>query len=463
MPIYFLRTICLLSIGLACVFTSTGCRKLLAVSPPEDHISTAMVFSSDTNALNALTGLYIQIMDNPRGLFNGSLTIYGGLSSDELINTLPNAFESAFRTNTLSADNAVCANLYNTAYNLIHMANTLLTGLEGSKAVSAGQKAQLRGEAEFIRALVYFYLVNLYGGVPLVTTADYTTSAQLPRASPAEVYQQVLADLSDAQQLLAPAYVTTAAFPNDRTRVNRAAATALLARVYLYLGQWGQADSAASAVINNPLYRLEPGLDSVFLAGSREAIWQLQPVHGNMATAEGLAFIPAGPPYPSLYTLTNVLLNSFEPGDQRRVFWTARAANGKYYAYKYKRAMYDPAWPEYDMVLRLGEVYLIRAEGRLLSGDVTGAAADLNVIRFRAGLPAVAAADSAGLMTALRHERQVELMVEWGHRWLDLKRMGVADVVLGAEKPTWKPTAVLWPLPATELVNNPGLVQNGGY
>jgi hypothetical protein len=118
MPIYFLRTICLLSIGLACVFTSTGCRKLLAVSPPEDHISTAMVFSSDTNALNALTGLYIQIMDNPRGLFNGSLTIYGGLSSDELINTLPNAFEGAFRTNTLSADNAVCANLYNTAYNL---------------------------------------------------------------------------------------------------------------------------------------------------------------------------------------------------------------------------------------------------------------------------------------------------------------------------------------------------------
>ncbi len=463
MSLDLLRNLCFLALGLAGVFTSTGCRKLLVVSPPEDHISTAMVFSSDTNALNALTGLYIQIMDNPRGLFNGSLTIYGGLSSDELVNTLPNPSEDAFRTNTLSADNAICTNLYNTAFNLIHIANTLVTGLEGSTAVSPGEKAQLRGEAEFVRALVYFYLVNLYGGVPLVTTADYTTSAQLPRATSAQVYQQILTDLSDAQQLVSATYVTTVAFPKDRTRPNKAAVTALLARVDLYLGQWDKADSAATAVINNPLYRLEPGLDSVFLAGSREAIWQLQPVHGNMATAEGLAFIPAGPPYPSMYTLTDVLVNNIESGDQRRVHWAARAASGKYYAYKYKRAVYDPAWPEYDMVLRLGEVYLIRAEARLYSGDLVGAAADLNVIRFRAGLPAVTAVDSAGLLAALRHERQVELMVEWGHRWMDLKRMGVADVVLGGEKPKWVSTAVLWPLPATELVNNPGLVQNVGY
>ena len=125
--------------------------------------------------------------------------------------------------------------------------------------------------------------------------------------------------------------------------------------------------------------------------------------------------------------------------------------------------MFDPAWPEYDMALRLGEVYLIRAEARLSLGDLAGAAADLNVVRSRANLPAVTATDSAGLMTALRHERQVELMVEWGLRWLDLKRMGIADAVLGAEKPTWVSTAVLWPIPATELVNNPALVQNKGY
>ena len=462
MSINSLRNCCNWLLGLACVITSTGCRKLLDVPPPQDHVSTGLVFSSDSNALNALTGLYIEAMDNTRGLFNGGLTLYGGLSSDELINTLPNAFENAFRTNTLSADNAVCANLYTTGYSLIHMANALLAGLDGARGISAAAKAGLRGEAEFIRALVYFHLVNGYGGVPLVTTADYTTSAQLPRVSPAAVYQQIMTDLLDAQQLLSVEYMTTAAFPHDRTRPNRVAVTALLARVWLYQGQWAAAESAATAVIDNPLYLLEPSLDSIFLAGSREAIWQLQPVHGKMATAEGYAFIPPPGGLP-LYTLTSFLLNAFETGDQRKLHWTAKAVNGKYYPCKYKRAVNDPAWLEYNMVLRLGEVYLIRAESRVMEGNLVGATADLNLVRSRAGLAAVTATDQAGLLAAVRHERQIELMTEWGQRWLDLKRSGQADAVLGVEKPGWKPTAVLYPLPATELVNNPALVQNPGY
>ncbi|HEY6901182.1 MAG TPA: RagB/SusD family nutrient uptake outer membrane protein [Puia sp.] len=441
---------CLL--GLACVITSAGCRKLLDVAPPQDHVSTGMVFSSDTNALSALTGLYIEMMDNPRGLVNGSLSIYQGLSSDELVNAFPNPNEDAFRTNTLSADNAVCANLYNTAYSLIHVANALLTGLDGSSGVSAATKAEIRGEAEFVRALVYFYLVNDYGPVPLVTTSDYTTSAQLPRASTAQVYQQIVTDLEGAVALLSADYITTSDYAGERTRPNRSTALALLARVRLYMGQWAAADSAASAVIGNPLYRLEPNLDSVFLSSSREAIWQLQPVHGNMATAEGQAFVSG------MYILTDKLLNAYEAGDQRKTRWTAKAPSGKYYAYKYKRTSYDPSRKEYDMVIRLGEIYLIRAEARLHEGLVNEASADLNTIRSRAGLAPVTANDSTIL-----HERQVELMTEWGHRWLDLKRSNFATTVLGPIKATWKPTAVLYPLPATELVNNPGLVQNSGY
>lgn len=448
---------------LACVITSTGCRKLLDVSPPLDQVSTGTVFASDTNALNALSGLYIQMMDNTRSLLNGGVTIYGGLSADELVNTMPNIFEDPFRTNTLSADNLQNAGLYNMAYILIHTSNTLQAGLDGAANLSAATTTALRGEAEFTRALVYFYLVNLYGPVPLVTTTDYETSALLPRSSTTAVYRQIVADLAAAQQALSPGYVTTAAFPNDRTRPNRGAATALLARVYFYMGQWAQADSAASAVINNTLYRLEPSLDSVFLASSREAIWQLQPVHSNMATSEGLSFLPASAMSPPLYSLADILLNSYEPGDQRRTHWTAKAANGKVYSYKYKRAMDDPSWREYNMVLRLAEIWLLRAEARVMLGNLAGAAADLNVIRYRAGLPATTATDAGDLLAAIRHERQIELAVEWGQRWLDLKRSGLADVILGAEKSSWKHTAALFPIPNTELSKNPNLVQNDGY
>jgi hypothetical protein len=345
---------------------------------------------------------------------------------------------------------------------LIHIANTLLMELDASKAVSDNTKAQLSGEAKFFRALVYFYLVNLYGGVPLVTTADYTTSAGLPRATVTQIYQQILTDLHDAQRLLSMNYPATTLFPNDRTRPNRAAATALLARVYLYSGQPAQADSAASAVIANPMYRLETSLDSVFLSGSREAIWQLQPVNADVTTAEAGAFIPTQPGAPSFYTAANFLLGAFEPGDQRRVHWLARAVNGKFYPFKYKRTAMDSSFgKEYDMVLRLGEVYLIRAEARVLEGDNADAAADLDTIRSRAGLPAVGS--SVDLPSAILHERQVELMVEWGHRWLDLKRTGQADAILGTEKRGWKSTAALYPLPANELINNPSLIQNAGY
>jgi len=448
----------------ACVITSTGCHKLLDVPPPQDQVSTATVFASDSNALSTLSGMYIQMMDNTRGLFNGGLTIYCGLSADELVNSFPNIFEDPFRTNSLTADNLQNSVLYNQAYTFIHTANTILAGLDGASHLSETTLAELKGEAEFVRALAYFHLVNLYGAVPLVTTSDYSSAALLPRSDPAVVYAQITADLADAQRLLTDSYITTAAYAHDRTRPNRAAATALLARAYFFQGAWSQADSAASAVIGNPQYLLEPSLDSVFLSVSREAIWQLQPVHETMATAEGLNFIPSSVYAPPFYYLTDFLLNTYEPGDQRKLRWTRKALNGKTYSYKYKRALFDSARIEYNMVLRLGETYLIRAEARVHLGNYSDAASDLNAIRARAGLPPTTATEATDLLPAIWHERQVELSAEWGQRWLDLKRSGQTDAVLAAEKPgLWSPKAALYPIPAGELSKNPNLTQNNGY
>jgi len=201
------------------------------------------------------------------------------------------------------------------------------------------------------------------------------------------------------------------------------------------------------------------------LAGSPEAIWQLQPVYNKLATAEGNLFIPRSGARPG-YILTPELLTAWEPGDLRRAAWVDSVVNNGVsyvFPYKYKEASNNPPNGEYEIVLRLAELYLIRAEARVEQGNTAGAAADLNIVRARTGLPPTTATDPAVLLTTILHERQIEFFAEWGHRWLDLKRTGEAGAVLGAEKSGWQATDQLYPIPANELTENPTLVQNPGY
>jgi hypothetical protein len=139
-----------------------------------------------------------------------------------------------------------------------------------------------------------------------------------------------------------------------------------------------------------------------------------------------------------------------------------------YYPYKYKVNTPGAPVTEYEMVLRLGEQYLIRAEAEANNSDTNDAVNDLNVIRKRAGLANYAGAtDKSSLLTAILHERQVELFSEWGHRWLDLKRTSVVDVVMPIATPqkggTWQSSKQLYPLPQADLQDDPNLVQNPGY
>jgi hypothetical protein len=117
---------------------------------------------------------------------------------------------------------------------------------------------------------------------------------------------------------------------------------------------------------------------------------------------------------------------------------------------------------EYNMVLRLAEQYLIRAEARGMQNDLTGAMDDVNIIRARAGLSSI---DGTGfaqqdVLDAIDQERRAELFVEWGHRWFDLKRTGKIDAVLGPVKPDWQSKDALFPIAQTEIIANPNLIQN---
>jgi len=217
------------------------------------------------------------------------------------------------------------------------------------------------------------------------------------------------------------------------------------------------------------LYSLETDPNNVFLANSKEAILQLQTANTfPYTTIEGALFIPYDSTSNPSYYISDQLLGAFEPGDLRRTAWVdSTDFSGAFYYYPFKYKIRNGAQGnilEYYMVLRLAEQFLIRAEARAHLSNLDGAIADLNSIRERAGLTDLPPSlTQTEVFAAVAQERRIELFSELGHRWLDLKRIDSADAVLGAIKSTWKPTAKLFPIPASELINDANLTQNPGY
>jgi hypothetical protein len=438
----------------------TGCNKFVEVDAPPTSISSAELFTSDPGAIAAAAGMYSQLGSINLNLANGGVTVYAGLSADEIVNTAANNSFDAYRNNALlPTEGSLASRFWNPAYRSLYQVNAILEGLERSDGLSTTVRNQLRGEMLFVRAFLYFYLVNLFGDVPYITVTDYPVNAVMGRTPSAQVYAGITADLELARQLLKPTYPGP-----TKGRPNLWAATALLARVQLFQGRWAAAEAACTEVINSGQYSLASQLNQVFVLHSSETLWQLQRDNNN--TGEGNAFVPSGANVRPNYALTATLINAFEPNDQRRNLWVQRNTVGSTqfsYPAKY-RARTNAPITEAIVVLRLAEVYLIRAEARAQQQKTADGLADLNIIRSRAGLALAAATDAAQLLAAIMAERRVELFAEWGHRWLDLKRTGQADAVLQTLKGAqWQSTDVLYPIPLAELQKNPALTQNPGY
>jgi hypothetical protein len=235
----------------------------------------------------------------------------------------------------------------------------------------------------------------------------------------------------------------------------------------MHTQDWVKAEELSTQVINSTTYSLVGDLNGVFLKNSQEAIWQLQPVNPVYNTWEGSATITSATANPT-YLLTSHLYNSFESGDNRKTAWVgSKVIGGQPYffplKYKIQGGNSGPV-TEYYMILRLAEQYLIRAEARARQNNIAGAQADLNKIRNRAGLSNTAASDLTSMLSAVESERRIELMVEWGHRWFDLKRTNRATAVLSVIKgATWSANDTLWPIPTPQINLNPKLTQNPGY
>lgn len=448
---------------------SFGCEEMIEIDPPLDQLTDDNVFRSEVTAKAALSGLYSSLSQSQTQL--EQLTIATGLAADELQYHGGVVATTEMESNAYTSTNSTVSTLFSDFYSSIYQANSIIEGAASSTLPEA-LKVRLTGEAKFIRAYCYFYLVTLFDAVPLVLETDVNVTASLPRASTTVVYAQIIQDLQDAKAVLVDDYSNS---DGARYVANKYAATALLARVYLFTGDYAKAEQNAGEVIaNTELYTLVPSENlrtDVFSQNNSEAIFQFPAwlQSDEIMTSEGNTLVPWEFAFSVTYSLNDALVNSFEEGDLRRDAWILDFELDELYhiPYKYKNTFFviEVENGEYPTVLRLAEQYLIRAEARARIGsDLDGSRADLNTIRSRAGLEENTTTDATALIGEILEESRKELFLELGHRWTDLRRSGTIDAVLGGVKEAWVPAAALFPIPQGAVDANPALLPNNpGY
>lgn len=429
--------------------TFSSCKKFVENGTPPNAISQENAFVDSATATSVILGLYSLNSTTTSILTNNR---YGSMSADDAYFLTSTTYD-AFKNNTLAAGNDANLIWFN-MYTTIGRTNYAIEGVEGS-SLSASVKNQLIGEAKFWRAYFYFFLVNFFGDVPLVTTTNALETGLYPRTSVAQVYQQIVKDLTDAKSLLTNTYPSI-----EKARINKRVATAMLARVYFYQQNWTGAEAEATEVISSGVYSLETFVNS-FIKTSNETIWQIANTTG--VTGMGPEWIPASTT--PTFVLYDTLANTFEAGDLRKANWAKSIVyNSKtyYYPFKYKLRT-GTTGNEYSVMLRLAEMYLIRSEARAQQNNISDSQSDINAIRTRAGLGNTPAATQAALIAACEKERWVELFTESSDRWFNLKRLNKATATLSLIKPSWQAFQHLYPIPLQEMQANPNLVQNSGY
>lgn len=488
----------ILSILIIVLLCTTGCKKYLNIPLPVNKIAGEGAYSNDKSSAGTINNILGILAGG--GYFDGTssnnFALYTGLYTDELQNLNgTNTANIPFYTNAVTPGST--GGLWSNLYKQIYNANLAIEGITASTTLQ--NKNQWLGEAYFLRALCFFYLTNYYGDIAITSSSNYLVNKDLSRVPKAEAYTLIIEDLLKAQGLLANEYkdgngvVTT-----NRGRPNKFTATALLARAYLYNGDWPNAEIQANNVITATIggasaYSLLPSadIDKVFLAASTETIFNLVPTrvnqdyvayNNNMAPA--LIYNAAGNWGSVTIALSPSLLSAFEKNtttltdDLRKTYWLRSATMAastttpvipeqtNYFPNKYKSGIIGT---ENIILFRLAEQYLIRAEARARRSNLDGAKEDLDRIRNRAGLNGTSATLQVDIINAILKERRVELFTESSHRFLDLKRSGTIDAVMNvvvAQKgigATWNPLKQNFPIAVNDILANPKLIQTEGY
>jgi tetratricopeptide (TPR) repeat protein len=438
--------------------TAAGCDDPLDPTPQQD-IPFEEALDTPDEVRAAVNGMYdaLQTCD---GGYCRNLVVFPDLYTQDLSFTGTFTSDREVANRAVTANNTALPGIWGAAYQGISRANNVLASLPAlEEEFDSDEYAQLAGEAHFIRALNYFNLSNFFGGVPIVTdpVSEVPEDVGQARNTLAEVHAFVEADLEAARAGLPELG------PDAEGRAGYEAATALLARVHLYQKEWQQAYDLADEVIESGSFELEPQYENVFeKEQTNESILEL-PFTVTDAGSLAFWFYPSALGGRRGFAPSANFRNSFEGADERFDVAAQFTPGGTVYGHKYT----DIATTADDIpVIRLAEMYLIRAEAAARLGNLAQAIEDVNVIRDRAGLNDLAATvdTQVEVLEAVLIERRHELFYE-GHRFFDLKRF--ADVVPSAQA---RLTALgltgnrlLFPLPQREIDANPLLVQNPGY
>ncbi len=465
------------AVALILLLFATSCENFLEAPMPPEKITVDKVYASTGTIESAMLGTYSKA-SNYYG--SGSILQATEMLADNL-NSKPAVDTYLFASAEFDANSNDVQARWSYPYQAIYETNVMLENLPTALAkLTTEQRNQYIGENLFLRALMHFELVRLFGDVPLVLKSDPAESKSLARTPKAEVLQAIIADLKNVMDKLPKTNID--GLTASRC-ANKYVAEALLARIYLFMGDYSNAETAATDVINSGNYTLETDLRAVLMRRSSEIIFAM---NGNMIDFPNSCWYYGnyGMPnfyqeYPEAYAwdysgwgcLTQSAIDEYEADDQRFATWFTYSAEENVFSIKYLYNFFyqelADADPQDFCVLRLSEMYMIRSEAKVRksSPDLAGAAKDLNLVRTtHGGLPGITATSQANMLTALEHENRVEFMCE-SHRWYDLVRTNRADAVLSQlkYKTGWKATKTLLPIPAKEIINNPNLKQNQGY
>jgi hypothetical protein len=481
---------------------------------PISSIDKDEFYQSEADVKSALNGVYQVFTDGGMsGLYNNDLIYLNDLQSEYARRGTANSADIAELGNfTYTPSNSFIKDTWKLSYQGINRANVLIDQVEDNKALGHAGSNYAKA-AKFLRALFYFSLVRFYGAVPLVVHDGEGEGA--PRASQDAVYEQIVADLIDAESI-------DSDFATLTSEVSSGAATALLAKVYL---NWAQSDTEYAQLHQSELYeKAITEADKVIASGKYKLLdkycdnWSLDKKDGAelIFTIEhsfevnrnitGHCVFSTGftnDKLPVIAALDNSLYENWDAADQRRdasvTLRLFNPATGKSFDFdrlrfrKYIDTLYmDKYSAPYisgqntsSSVIRYAEVFLIKAEAENeLNGPTSEALQAVNQVRRRAywnpylqseqtprdgSSIDLTSQSKEELREKIREEYKKEFLLE-GSRWFDLKRWHILVKTIKSSVPAsdLKYQNISFknyylPIPADQIVLNPNLTQNWGY
>ncbi len=482
------RNIRIASLLAVIAFIAPSCDDFLE-ERPKDRIAVTNSYTTEQDAFSAVNAVYAhlnsQSFDTFGGVYHSSFWVAIGLASDEMSNNQAGqAPLDQLSTFTYGPDNTTIYDVWKQHYKAITLSNIAIARIPAIE-MDETLKARLLNEAKFLRGLLYFDLVRMFGRIPLLINEIESTTPEISEVD--DIYAQIISDLTDAENLPVDQV-------DGRGRATKGAAKALLAKVYLTLKDYEKCATKTQEVIDLGVYGLWDDFVDIYKianrgikeaifsvgfgdAGGKITFWEVSQFHVRLLPP---ALVNAGVTTNTLgwQVPTTDLAASYEPADERgpvSVFNSFNETVGgtdynvpfdKYYFRKYWDVTVPGEFQAKESnqdfpLIRYADVLLMRAEALNELGQSAEAHDYLNMVRNRAGLDDLSDLSEGDFLDAVLEERKLEFAAE-GHRWFDLVRTGKLETLVPLAKPGVTPQArhYLFPIPQRERDLNPNLAQN---